>query len=306
MTARHDPDRLIKTFLEDGPMQLSDRAYDAVRSEIDKTSQRVVIGPWRIPTLNNFARYGIAAAAIVVVAVLVFQLSPKTGQVGGPGVTATPVPTATPAPTASPASTAAPSSAAVRLPFQTGELAPGTYFIEEFTTTRGAHMQFTVPAGWIAEYPALKKGADIVGEVAFDPWVVTHIFRNGCQWDEEDVVEVGTVDEIVDALADQAGREASAPRDVTIGGLAAKRIELTTSPDLDTTTCTNGNQRYWPGAGPDFSSGLCCHPAGNTDVVYVVDNGRNPLVLVARHYPGSSANDIAELQSIVDSLQIEP
>ena len=47
-------------------------------------------------------------------------------------------------------------------------------------------------------------------------------------------------------------------------------------------------------------------PAGNIDTVYVVDvNGRR-LVVVARHYPWSSAQSLAELQGVIDSVQIDP
>jgi hypothetical protein len=93
---------------------------------------------------------------------------------------------------------------------------------------------------------------------------------------------------------------------VTLGGFAAKRIELTVPADLDLSTCTNGNLRYWPDPGPNLSGGPCCNAAGNTDVVYVVDVAGNRLVVVARHYPGSSAQNRAELQAILDSIQIEP
>ena len=46
-------------------------------------------------------------------------------------------------------------------------------------------------------------------------------------------------------------------------------------------------------------------PAGE-DTVYVVDVAGSRLVVVARQYPGSSDENRAELQSIVDSIEIEP
>jgi hypothetical protein len=45
MNVSHDPNRLIREFLDEGVSELPDRAYDAVRSHIDHTRQRVVIGP---------------------------------------------------------------------------------------------------------------------------------------------------------------------------------------------------------------------------------------------------------------------
>ena len=170
-----------------------------------------------------------------------------------------------------------------------------------------------MPEGWTTtEDTFLFKNHDGRGEVMLSTWVLTHVFTDACQWDEDSVVDVWTsvsddsVDGLVDALAEQEGREASAPTDTTLGGFPATRIELTVPADLDTSTCTNGNLRYWPGPGPDFDSGLCCNPPGNTDAVYVVDVDGKRLVIVARHYPDSSNQDRAELKGILDSIDIEP
>ena len=47
MTAPRDADRLIQTFLSEGETDLPDRAFEAVRRDIHRTHQRVVLGPWR-------------------------------------------------------------------------------------------------------------------------------------------------------------------------------------------------------------------------------------------------------------------
>ncbi len=99
MTTSRDPDRLIRAFLAEGQTDLPDRTYDAVRADIDRTRQRVVIGPWRDRRMNNIARLAIVAAAVVVVAVVGYNLLPGTGGVGGPSATASPSPTPTPPPT---------------------------------------------------------------------------------------------------------------------------------------------------------------------------------------------------------------
>ena len=299
MTARRDPDRLIRTFLDDGPDELPDHSYDAVRAHIDHTRQRVVIGPWREPQMSNFARIGIAAAAVLVIAVIGVNLLP--GQ--GPGVGQAPGPS--PTATASPS----PSPVALRLPFS-GDLGAGTYYIEDRSITNAERFTFTVPDGWTTDSDTqIRKHAEEPGEVWLTPWVLTHIFSDACQWEDtrQSLLDAGeTVDELVSLLVDQEGRQASAPTEVMLGGFPATRIELTVPADLDTATCTNGNLRYWPGAGPDMSSGLCCNPPGNTDVLYVVDVDGNRLVVVARHYPDSSMEDRAELQAIVDSIEIDP
>ena len=67
MTAPRDPDRLIRAFLDEGRTELPDRAYDAVRAEIDRTRQRVVIGPLERAADAEVATFAIAAAAVLMV-----------------------------------------------------------------------------------------------------------------------------------------------------------------------------------------------------------------------------------------------
>lgn len=307
MTARRDPDRLIQAYLEEGQTELPDRAYDAVRYEIDHTRQRAVFGPWRVPNMSNIGRFAMAAAAVLLVAVVGIYLLPKGGGVGGPAVSPTQAPTAAPSPTAVPtlAPSPSPTAAAVKLPVN-GALAAGTYYIDDRAMAQAERFTFTMPAGWTtSDYGFIAKDRDEPGEVMLIPWVVTHVFSDACRWGT--LVDAGTtVDELVTALVEQEGREASAPSDVTLGGFPAKRIELIVPADLDVSMCSNGFLRYWPDAGPNLSGGLCCNPPGNTDVVYVIDVAGNRLVVVARHYPGSSAENRAELQAIVDSIVIEP
>ncbi len=195
--------------------------------------------------------------------------------------------------------------AAVRLSGK-GTLAAGRYYLDDRHFTNASRLTFAVPAGWTTEeYGELYKDRDEPGEVKFITWVLTHVFSDVCQWGT--LVDAGTtVDEFVTAVIEQEGREASAPTDVTLGGFPGKRIELTVPADLDTGTCTNGVLRYWPGPGPDISDGDCCNPPGGTDTVYVIDIAGNRLVAIARHYPGSSAQNRAELQGVMDSIEIEP
>jgi hypothetical protein len=195
--------------------------------------------------------------------------------------------------------------AAVRLSGN-GSLAAGRYYLDNRHFTNASRLTFTLPAGWTTEeYGELYKDRDEPGEVKFITWVLTHVFSDVCQWGT--LVDVGTtVDELVTALTEQEGREASAPTTVTVGGFPAKRLELTVPADLDTATCTNGVLRYWPAPGPDMSDGDCCASPGSTDSVYVVDVAGNRLVVVARHHPDSSAENRAELHGVVDSIDIEP
>jgi len=100
MTASRDPDQLIHAYFDEGPDELPDPVYDAVRDRIEQTRQRADHGPWRTFLMSRTMQYGLAAAAVVVVAIIGFQALD-----GGP--------TAGGSPSAQPSATAtAPSSTA--------------------------------------------------------------------------------------------------------------------------------------------------------------------------------------------------
>jgi hypothetical protein len=97
MTTSRDPDRLIHAFIREGAEQLDDQVYDAVRAEIDQKRQRVVIGPWRVPTMSKLVPIGLGAAAVIAVLFIGSQFmgSPTSNVGGAPSAE----PTATPSPT---------------------------------------------------------------------------------------------------------------------------------------------------------------------------------------------------------------
>jgi hypothetical protein len=308
MTARRDPDHLIRAFLDDGPTELADRSYDSVRAQIDNTRQRVVLGPWREPYMSNLTRFALAAAAVLVVAIVGVGLLVRPGGIAGPGPTATPTPTASPSPSPSPS----PTAPAVLLPAE-GDVAAGTYYRFEpgAPGEPAIRVTFTMPAGWNTHGGGfLHKKRDQPGEVMLVPWQLTHIYSDACDWSDTSLVDVrGTPDDLVFALSNQAGREEAPgvwPWEGTVAGCPAKGIALEVPADLNTATCTRGFLRYWPDPGPNFGGGLCCNLPGNTDFVYAVDVNGRTMTVVARHYADSSPTDLAELDAILKSLRLEP
>jgi hypothetical protein len=101
MNAPRDPDCLIHAFLMEGQTELADQVYDAVRASIDRTHQRVVIGPWRLPAMNKVIPIGLGAAAVIAVAVVGAQLLSPSG-LGGVGAAPTPSVSPTPSPSPTP------------------------------------------------------------------------------------------------------------------------------------------------------------------------------------------------------------
>jgi hypothetical protein len=83
-----DPDARILAFLDEGPTELSDRAYDAVRAGTDRTRQRIAIGPFTEPRIPSIATFAIGAAAVLIVGAIglavIAQRSPGGAGSGAP------------------------------------------------------------------------------------------------------------------------------------------------------------------------------------------------------------------------------
>jgi len=132
MSAPRDLDGLLRTFLKEGPLELPDPSYDQVRDRMEHARQRAFIGSWRTPDMNRFLTYGLGAAAVVIIALLVgSQLFGRDGNVGSGGE---PTPTAVTTPTAEP--TPSPASAP-----------PLT---QSFTSTLHG-ITLSYPEGWTAQ-----------------------------------------------------------------------------------------------------------------------------------------------------------
>ena len=69
MSTDRDVTRIVRSWLEDGPTALPDRVLDSVLDRLPATSQRRARWPaWRLREMNSFAKFALAAAAVVVVA----------------------------------------------------------------------------------------------------------------------------------------------------------------------------------------------------------------------------------------------
>src|SRR3954471_17460353 len=103
MNVTRDPDAILASWLDEGPMRLPEatRRAVAVQTRTTRQSRRSLRASWRTHLMNPFAR--MAAAAIVVVVVIggtIYALSPG-GAVGGRSI-ASPSPAPTAVPTAAP------------------------------------------------------------------------------------------------------------------------------------------------------------------------------------------------------------
>ncbi len=305
MTASRDPDRLISAFLDEGLTELPDRAYDRVREHIDHTRQRVVIGPWREPHMTSIARLGLAAAIILGLTVAGLNLF-RTDSSVGVDPTSSPTqatPTRTPAPTSAP----------------TGILPAGTHETHPFPESNPElAVTFTVPAGWEAgEHPS-RRMVGVVPPAGHEPpdggavgfLIVDSLNTDPCTWLSDTDIEIGpTARDLVTALAQHPALETTAAVDVTLGGWTGKRIDVLMPTDIFTGPtssvadgCDERAYRIWNAEAFD----IYAQGPGSRWHITALDVDGTRVVILAFDYPGTSAEDQAAIQAVVDSVRIEP
>lgn len=233
--------------------------------------------------MNQAVRLALASAAIVAIALV--GISTFNGQnVAGPDTTN---PTPTPQPTPIPRS----------IPNEEGAaLDAGTWAIP----VSGIQVTFQLPEGWSAEGRSyVAKNASEPSEADFGVFLVDQAYFHPCQWDGAlpDLHPGYEVEDLADSLANQALRGDAVPTDVTLDGFAGKFLELTVPSDIDFADCDQAEFRSWNGR---YHQG-----PGQHDSVYILDVDGVRLVIVAAYLPETSSADRAELQEILDSIQID-
>jgi hypothetical protein len=167
---------------------------------------------------------------------------------------------------------------------------------------------FTVPDGWAlsAEHrlskPATGSAAPRGMSLQFlrGGW----LFSDPCRTDDSPPdIRVGYgADEFAEALAAHPLLDVTTPVDITLGGYAGKYVDLRVPADVS--GCGIG---YSPWA-PAYQS-----PGPNARWhIWILDGGsegggRDPvrIVIVSEDYPGTSAEDVAEMRAIIETIRIE-
>jgi hypothetical protein len=293
MSTDRDTTRVVRSWLQTDEHESADRVLDAVLDQLDTTPQRRATR-WparRLPDMNTFVKFGLAAAAVVVAALLGFNylVAPNIG-VSGPG-DPTPTPTAPdPSPENMPGS---------------GALDPGAYRITDESYTP-VELVITVPAGWHAsDTGAVGKNKDSLGELGMAAFVVTHVYGDACD-SEGTLTEIGpTADDLVAALVAEQNVDVTGPTDVTIDGYPARGLDLAFPPGLDVDTCRNPglNIQIWA---DEAEINFFAIPVGHTASVYVADIDGQRVVITTDTGPEATEEDIAERDAIVDSIRIVP
>ena len=321
MTTDNDFDRIAMAWLADGPDRLADRVMDTVVDEIHVTPQRHAMRlPWRFPSMTTPAR--VAAAAVIGVLAIggaVFALGPGRSGVGGPGPT--PSPTQSPTPIVL---TSGPLAAGryVTTPFDPS--APNTFCPDgpgkcpigvcvdsqqvgctENPADDTIRISFTVPDGWHGA-PRNSVSAPTTG-APDGAWLVftrgASLYSDPCHSTPPPDIAVGpTVDDFANALVAHPTLDVTTPVDVTLAGFTGKYMDLTVpDPMCPSRTDPVTDQEYWVWEPGFFGQG-----PGHRWHLWILDVNGIRVVIQAMDFAATSAQHQAELQAIVQSIQIQP
>jgi hypothetical protein len=182
---------------------------------------------------------------------------------------------------------------------------PATARLQAYRAAGSTSMTVTVPPGWGSG----NYGGGAVARLGIDyePFVAVEQIDNRFNHPCTDHTLLSPapgpgVDELLDGLASQPGITAGPITDVTIDGHRGKFVELTVA--TDTTTCGTGDGGFWLWATPVF--GYHSVGDGETNRVYALDIDGTRFTFFARIPSGTVAADRAALETIIDSIEIEP
>jgi len=299
--------RVVRSWLSEERHEDASRVLGVVLNGLDTAPQRRAPGSaWRTSFVSTTMRYGLAAAAVVIVAFIGYKL------VGGSNVGG-PRPTETAQPTATATATAAPTGPA------DGSYPAGSSFAlwdgqRGTTPDLGIKIIVTIPAtgwsGFMGEGVIYKNlnahapdGASLTVFARTNDLLAglgdVYVYGDPCHWaTTKPGTPVKTVDEAIAALSAQPSRDASAPTDVTYDGYAGKYMTLHVPDDAVFSECDKGQFRTLVQGGDavDYAE-----DPGQFDLLTVLDVKGQLVIFDAAYYAGTPSSVLDEIAHMVES-----
>lgn len=189
-------------------------------------------------------------------------------------------------------------------------LEPGIFFMDpDLDPSTSLRVAFEISTdSWSQWLGATKFAGD--GHVAVSITTVSNLVRHGCRDHSRADPPVGpTADDLATALAELAPfRVTSPPTDTAIYGYSGKHLELTV-PRIDFAECVSGKLKSWidPLSEPYKGDAFYGYTGpGYTEEFWILDIDGSRLMIAAERSADSSAEDIAEMRAVLDSIRIEP
>jgi hypothetical protein len=299
MNVSHDISRIVRSWIREEENDSADRVLHVVLSRLDSTPQRRSWWPAR-RTLNMHPAYriAIAAAAVLAVAIVGYNVLPR---MSGPGVpTIAPTQPSTVSPTATPSATVPP------MPAEGVSLSPGRYSIRVPDADVRAFL--TVEDGWTSGSYFIMNPPAFSKQVSF--WTIANVYRDICDIatgglptaSDLPIPAVGpTVDDLVAALDAQVNTDMSPAVDVTVGGYSGKRVAMVISDPYDHCFGESEFRPMWVDAAGEPQRGL---QPGDPDTLWIVDVAGRRVVIVT-NIQDSDPDAPASVAAVIDSIEFE-
>ena len=301
MSSDPETTRVVRSWLEDGVTVLPDRVLDTVLDQLPATPQRRA--PWparRSPDMNTLTKLALAAAAVVAVALVGLNLLDEAGR---PAVgAASPAPSASPSPSPSPHPTpgSTPAPTPSPLPADGRPVSAGQYYVPVTTTLRA---MLDVPDGMTFDGAWIRRpGDDWPTGSAFNlVWPISNITVDPCAAEWLDPPVGGGVDALVEAFSTRDDFVDGSIGPASVDGHLGQRLALTTPEDVDFEACVGTQYTDW--IATDGGARYRAGGPGQTLDLRIVDVDGERVVIEVYSAPEAPAEDLAELEAIVDSIR---
>lgn len=260
--------------------------------------------------MNKIVAVGLGAVAVVAILLVGSQLFASSDPSVGTDPTATPQPTATSEPTATPAAGLPEGPFLIFDP--TIQPAPYDDAPPITVTISGPGWEHVPENGLVAKGdtnadPPESTGAFLLtGDSGADTF---YVYGDPCHWESTTPeTPATTVDEIAEALAAQATRDATAPVDVTLGGYSGKFLTLTVPMIAPTreeafTDCDQETFATY-GITPEEPNRYQQGP-GQVDEIWILEVEDQIVILDAAYSPATPAALVDEIRAMAESATFE-
>jgi hypothetical protein len=299
MHTEQDVSRIVRSWLRTDEHESADRVLDDVLLVLDATPQRRPHWPARrIATVNTPAKFAIAAAAVVIVAVVGINLLPSTGGVGGTAASPSRTPTLTP-------TSSLPPNPAEYFP-PSGELAIGRHSM----IREGVRFSIDVAApGWRSQ-----QGFEFIKGTEGQPdgagllfWSTTpdNVYADPCAHTPLTPAASPDIASLATAVSRIPGTQlVSGPTDLTVDGQPAKRTVITVPEDID----CEGVVKLWYDDGMGSEAGRFPTVLPSTMRVWMIDVDGTTVWIDGETYVTSEDTSPTlerEMQEMIDSIVFE-
>ena len=300
MKQRSDVDRVMEVWMADGPTAIPDRVVDVVAARIGVQRQRRAWPFQRRTNVTTQIKLIAALAAVLVVAVVGYNLLPGTTGPGSPSAAPTTAPTSTAPPTAAPSvSVACPQWLTTGCSGSAGILPPGSVTTRSFMPGS----TFSVPDGWVnsgdaagyyelfpdtpANQAEFARSEGFAQSILMGPHSSPYF---ACESLENNRGE--TAAEMVAALVANEFLATTGLVDVEIGGLTGNQFDVRVNPD-------------WTGSCPGDPPGLNLKDMRTRGFLLDAPGRGVIVVFVGSMYSADSEAFLAEAIPIVQSFQFD-